>query len=244
MPSLRGIIEGVVGSAVFLGLSALISRFDVAVPVWVLFAGVVLAAGAGFFVGRLIPRSGDLAGYHADHFGEMMLTLRELLGGTLLGVTFEEFIERGVLAPARFGLSRVPGEDIRLSVLALDETQQEFRMLYEAGHRPGRKHDFRLSMTTLAGHAYRSRELQWTNDIDKDQRWTRHEKARPDRAYGSLAAVPVIVGDDLVAILNVLSTKKGAFFRGDLTYIELLATVIGVAWTVRPTDEAISTVSS
>jgi GAF domain-containing protein len=229
----RRIVEGVIGSAIFALILWLISRLDASVPLWVLFLVLVLLLVA-FSVGHRVPRSEDLIGERADHLGEIILTLRDLLAGKLRGVTFEEFIERGVLAPASFGLRRRRDEEIRLSVLELDASDQQFRMTYEAGHGVGRKADFRLGLTTMAGHAYKSRDLQWTNDVEADERWTRHEKARPGRDYGSLAVAPIIVGDNVVAVLNVLSTKKGAFFKGDLTYIELLATLIGLAWALRP----------
>jgi hypothetical protein len=68
---------------------------------------------------------------------EAILRLREVAAGHL-DISFGEFIERGVLAPARFGLSVVPGEEIRLSVLRFDESTQAFQILYESGHSLGR----------------------------------------------------------------------------------------------------------
>lgn len=229
----RRIAEGLLTSAIFAFALWLLSRLDASVPLWVLVAALVLVVVA-FLVGRRVPRAEDLIGYHADHLGDIVLTLRDLLAQTLTGVSFEDFIERGVLGPAQFNLRRRGTEEIRLSVLELDVSDQQFRMTYEAGHGVGRKTDFRLGLATMAGHAYKSRDLQWTNDVESDERWTRHEKARPGRDYGSLAVAPIIVGDEVVAVLNVLSTDTGAFFKGDLTYIELLATLIGLAWALRP----------
>lgn len=234
MPSLKGVLEGLIVAAIVAVIGWLISRLDASVPLWILFAVVVIAALAAAFIGVRLPRPQDLAGYHADHLGEIILTLREILARKLVGVSFEDFVERGVLGPARFGLSRVRGEEIRASVLELDEADQEFRMTYESGHSVGRKQNFRLGLASMAGHAQQTGDLQWTNNVERDERWTPHDKARPERAYGSLAVAPIIVGDDVVALLSVLSTEKAAFFKGDLTYIELLATLIGLAWTVRP----------
>jgi hypothetical protein len=42
--------------------------------------------------------------------------------------------------------------------------------------------------------------------------------------------MPIVVGDEAVAVLNVLSSEKGAFLEGDLTYIELLGGLIALVW--------------
>lgn len=236
---MRGIWENVVGGALAtLAVAVAVwaaSRFDVPVPLW-----LVLIVGAcglvfGMGLGRLFRYGEDLAGYQADLVADAILGLREVIAGKL-NLPFEEFIERGVLAPARYGISAVRGEEIRLAVLQLDETESEFRMLYESGHSLGRKSNFSLSRTTLAGHALESRELQWTNDVDSDARWTPHPKADGKRRYRSLAAMPIIVADRPVAVLNVVSSEKGAFLSGDLTYIELLGGFIGLAWALNSAE--------
>lgn len=164
-----------------------------------------------------------------------MLALREVAAGKL-NVPFEEFIERGVLAPARFGLSAERGEEIRLSVLKPSEKSNDFKMIFESGHSLGRKSDFSLPKASLAGHALETGELQWTNDVEADDRWHPHPKASQARSYRSLASIPIVVGDDTVAVLNVVSSAKGAFLTSDLTYIELLGGFIGLAWAL--TDDA------
>lgn len=233
MPSLRGVWENVVAGLVVLGLVALAtwaaSTLDAPVALWgvVLIAAVALAAGVG--VGRVMRFGENLLGYQADLIGEAILGLREIAAGHL-DISFEEFIERGVLAPARFGISAVRGEEIRLSVLKLDDETQAFRMLYESGHSLGRKDNFSLPKTSLAGHALDSGNLQWTNNVDADDRWSPHPLANSNRRYRSLASMPIIVGGTSVAVLNVVSSHRGAFLTGDLTYIELLGGFIGLAW--------------
>ena len=103
-------------------------------------------------------------------------------------------------------------------------------MLYESGHSLGRKSNFSLPKTSIAGHALESGDLQWTNNVDEDDRWSRHPLASDNRSYGSLASMPIIVGDTGVAVLNVVSSEKGAFLKSDLTYVELLGGFIGLAW--------------
>lgn len=163
---------------------------------------------------------------------EAVLALRELVAGKLK-VPFEDFMERGVLAPARFGLSMERNEEIRLSVLIPDGNDQTFRMVFESGHSLGLKENFSLPMASLAGHALETGELQWTNDVNNDKRWYPHPKASADRGYGSLASTPIVAGDDAVGVLNVVSSAKGAFLKGDLTYVELLGGFIGLAWALK-----------
>ena len=45
--------------------------------------------------------------------------------------------------------------------------------------------------------------------------------------------MPVVVGDEAVAVLNVVSTEQTAFLQGDLTYIELLGALIALAWDIQ-----------
>jgi GAF domain-containing protein len=233
MPSLRGVWENVIAGLLVLGIVALVawaaSTLDAPIALWgvVLIAVTSLSAGVG--LGRVMRIGEDLLGYQADLIGEAILGLREIAAGHL-DVSFEEFIERGVLAPARFGISALRGEEIRLSVLKLDDKTQTFQMLYESGHTLGRKANFSLPKTSLAGHALESGNLQWTNNVDADARWNPHPLASSNRRYRSLASMPIIVGGTAVAVLNVISSHKKAFLTGDLTYIELLGGFIGLAW--------------
>jgi len=206
-----------------------ISSIDAPLPLWIVFLACILVTGGGFLLGRLWQQGSELQGYQADLLGEAMLALREVLAGKL-SVSFEELMERGVLAPARFGLSAEHGEDIRLSVLEPDGEAESFRMIFESGHSLGRKEDFSLPRASLAGHALETEELQWANDVRQDDRWHIHPKADDARSYGSLVCMPIVVGDKPLAVLNVLSSEKGAFLKSDLTYIELLGGFIGLAW--------------
>lgn len=172
-----------------------------------------------------------------------MLALRDYAAGRL-EVSFNDLIERGILAPARFGLSVVAGEEIRLSILALDDSGEAFDMLYESGHSLGRKENFSLPRTSLAGHAFDAKELKWTDNVNDDERWRRHPLADEKRRYKSLASMPIVVGGESVAVLNVVSTEAAAFFKGDLTYIELLGALIALAWDIRVDADASSSVDA
>lgn len=240
VPSFRGILENTLGGLLGLALLAAaawgISHVDAPLALWIVFLIAVAVALLSFWVGWAARYGDNLLGYQADLLSEAMLGLRQIVAGKL-SISFEEFIERGVLGPARFGLSAERGEEIRLSIVELTEGDT-FRMIYEAGHSLGRKNDFSLSKASMAGHALETQELQWTNNVSTDDRWRVHPKADESRSYGSLACMPIIVGDEAVAVLNVLSSAKHAFFTSDLTYIELLGGFIGLAWALAKAAES------
>lgn len=246
MPTGRGIWENLIAGllvvAVLAGATWGISHVDAPVPLWALFLVATAIGVIGFGLGRVWGPGDDLLAYQADLLGEAILALREVITGKI-NLPFEEFIERGVLAPARYGLSLQGGEEIRLSVLVPDADGHTFRMLYEAGHSLGRKGNFSLPKASLAGHALETGEMQWTNNVETDRRWHRHPKASAERSYNSLASMPIVVGDDAVAVLNVVSSVKGAFLKGDLTYIELLAGFIGLAWALNDQADSPHTLS-
>jgi hypothetical protein len=56
--------------------------------------------------------------------------------------------------------------------------------------------------------------------------------------------MPIIVGGTAVAVLNVVSSHKGAFLTGDLTYIELLGGFIGLAWAMGEDAERLHKLSA
>ena len=70
--------------------------------------------------------------------------------------------------------------------------------------------------------------------MHSDERWTSHPQARPGREYGSLASVPIRLGDEIVGVLNVLSTYPGAFGPGERAYIEVLGSLVNVAYSLAP----------
>ncbi|HWN74020.1 MAG TPA: GAF domain-containing protein [Solirubrobacterales bacterium] len=235
MPSIRGVIENALGgvvAAVLLGAAVWgISHIDAPLALWIVFLIGAAMLIVGFGLGRSSRYGDDLLGYQSDLLADAMLALRQVATGQL-STSFEEFIERGILGPARFGLSAERGEEIRISVLELDEAGENFCMIFESGHSFGRKQAFSLRRASMAGHALETGELQWTNDVEGDDRWHAHPKANAARSYGSLACMPIVVNDEPVAVLNVLSSARGAFLKSDLTYIELLGGFIGLAWTM------------
>ena len=231
--------------------SLVLGVLDEKVPVWAaLLTLLVLVAGA-FALGRaarpddkdleefieLLQLQVDLHQFYADHLYDVLETLQKVITEQIPGVTFTDFVERGMLQPAREYL-QVPGEDVRLSVQVPDEEHQNFVMEFSAGHSLAGSRDFRLPIAgSFGGHAYASGEVQWTGDVTEDSRWSQHPKAREERGYGSLVSVPISVRDQVIGVLNVISTYKQAFSPADRTYIELLGSILSVAWSLVDEEE-------
>lgn len=212
---------------------ALLGVLDSSVPLWVV---VVLAAAAvlAFIAGRIAEAGENLEPLYVDHVREILDTLQKVIAGEIPGVTIGDFVERGVLAPARQWLANSADEDVRLSILVPDPADpSRFTMAFEAGHSVEARQSFALPIQgSFAGFAFTSGEMHWTNDVDTDPRWTRHPEARPGREYGSLASVPVQVGAQSVGVLNVISTSKDAFLPSELMYVDLLGSIINVVWSL------------
>lgn len=228
----RSVITTLIVGVVIALLSALTGILDFGVPLWVVI-GVAVLIPVAFLVGRVAEAGENLEPFYVDHVKEVLDTLQKIVAGEIPDVSVDAFIERGILVPAREWLvtPRRKGEEVRLSVLTVEGAQ--FSMLFEAGHSVEARQKFELPTTgSFAGHALASGEMQWTNDVEADPRWTAHPKARPGREYGSLACAPIRVGDGVVAVLSVLSTEKNAFLPSELMYIDVLGSIIGVAWSL------------
>lgn len=237
---------------VIAGVGVALGLLDEDVPVWAALVTVVAVAAAALAIGRraggdteeleelvaLLHLQVDLHQYYADHLYEVLETLQKVITESIPGVTFAEFVERGMLEPARQYLTQAPGEDVRLSVQVPDGQNQNFVMEFSAGHSLESSRDFRLPIAgSFGGHALSSKAIQWTDDVDADPRWSKHSKVRSGRDYGSLVSVPISVRDQVIGVLNVISTYKQAFSPADRTYIELLGSILSVAWSLVDEEE-------
>lgn len=247
LPSASEIARGVISTLIVGGIVALLSLMagvlDASVPLWSLIVVAIIAVSftlpIAFSAGRDAEVGESLEPFYVDHVREVLEALQKIVAGDIPGVSAGMFIERGILAPARQWLA-VPTskgeEETRLSVLVPDG--ESFSMWLEAGHSLEARQKFDLPTTgSFAGHVLSSGEMQWTDDVEADPRWERHPRARPGREYGSLACAPVRVGDQIVAILSVVSTEKHAFFPSELMYIDVLGSIIGVVWSLAISDD-------
>jgi GAF domain-containing protein len=181
---------------------------------------------------RVVPElQGQLAltAYYSRHVYDALETLQKVLTGTIPGVTADTLIDQGILQPARDFLMQRPNEDVRLSILVTDG--QDFVMPFSAGHSLESAQRFRLPIAaSFSRSAYETGRIQWSGDLENDDRFTPHPRARPERAYHSIISVPVRSGDHTVGVFNVLSTLKDAFAPADFLYVWVLGAIIDVLW--------------
>jgi GAF domain-containing protein len=212
---------------------------DVTLPVWlfVLIVGLPLgllvvrrvaarsSTETAAAVGEL-ERQNALYGYYALHLWDVLETLQKVITGDI-DVTIDQFMEQGVLGPAREFLQQAPGEDIRLSVLVPEG--EDFRMEWAAGHRLASKAAFRLPIAhSFSKIALESGETAGSHDVAQDPRFAPHPRA--ERPYSSIISIPIRSGEDVVAVFNVISTQPYAFTLPDLVFVSLLGAFIDVVW--------------
>lgn len=236
-------VEGLLKVAFALALPALavtalvLVRGDLTLSTWIFVLVIASVAVVAVFVGRFSRRGSRvhlievleeelaLGEHYARHLNDVLGTLQKVLQGAIPNVSFETFLEDGMLQPAREFLVQRPGEDVRLSVLVPSEGN--WRMAFAAGYRLESKQRFSLPIAlSFSRHAFETGKIQWSFDLPNDRRFTPHPQA--SRTYRSIISVPVRVGDDVVGVFNVDSTFPDAFPRADFTYIELLGSIIGV----------------
>lgn len=225
-------------------LAIVFANDELTVPAWVAVVVALALLALAYVVARR-RSSGDvdwlldyldtelaLGRYYVAHVREVLEILQRGIAGDL-PVTYGDFIQRGVLEPARDWLMQMPGEDIRISILTPDAAQQEFHMAFAAGHSLSSQQQFSLPIAdSFAAPAFTRREIVVSDDVDNDPRFRPHPRARPGREYGSLVSVPITVGEDVRAVMNVISTRQNAFSPSDISYMALLGSALSVAWSL------------
>jgi hypothetical protein len=230
---------------------------DVSVPVVVAACLVLLIIGpvAGFAVGRRrtpsqppspesdrnfreVTRMARLHEVYAAHIIQIISTIQELESGGLGEVRMNDFVEKGILEPARDALIDEAGEDVRVSVLTPSEDEPaDFIMRWAAGHTiQGRQNYQRPIGETFAGIAYRTGEMQWSNDCHNDHRFDPNPRAQPGREFSSIVVVPVSLvarGEEAKGVLSVVSTLKSAFPQADLLYIQAVGVALSLVCSLR-----------
>jgi hypothetical protein len=167
---------------------------------------------------------------YAEHVRQILDHLRQVIAGEMPDLNYTDFIERGILEPARDMLRQDPDEDIRLSILAPDDAPNDgyFVMPMAVGHSlPGRQ-NFRLKIAdSISRFAYEKREPFVWNDLSNENAYTPHPKA--SRPYRSMISLPVCGTDEIYGVFNVISTLDHAFDDADTEYVKTLGSIINVA---------------
>lgn len=99
----------------------LLARLEEDVPAWTALVAVVLVAAGAFALGRRRASTQEVTAliddlfvqvelhlYYADHIYEVLETLQKVISGSIPDVGFDEFVERGMLEPARGYLTQAP----------------------------------------------------------------------------------------------------------------------------------------
>ena len=141
-------------------------------------------------------------------------------------MTFQDFIERGILQPARDMLRQDANEDVRLSVLA--PRGDVFCMSFAAGHSLLSKTKFSLPIKdSISRFAYERGEPFVSLDLDDETAYAPHPLA--SRPYRSIISLPISGGETIWGVFNVISTRPHAFEDVDVEYVQLLGSIINVA---------------
>jgi sigma-B regulation protein RsbU (phosphoserine phosphatase) len=146
----------------------------------------------------------------------------------LLSISDPEVLLREVLTLANDAL----GAD-EVSLLLLDPSGHDLVEHEVVGRklRPTR-HRLRVREEGIAGWVASQRLPQVVADVRKDQRYV---KAQSDTR--SEAAVPIIVGEKVLGVLNFESRKVGYFQKGDLELLGFLASQLAIALRMVELDE-------
>jgi len=170
----------------------------------------------------------DRYGAHSAHVGMMLDHLHQVIGGKLKDVTIPDFLEQGILAPARDMLLGDCDCDVRLSILLPDKAHERFTMGWAAGHSFESKQKYNVPIAdTLARLPYADGfPYDWA-DVTADNRFKPNPRAT--RPFHSMVSIPIKHGDEVQAVFNVIWADRNAYDDTALNYITSLGAVIQVA---------------
>jgi hypothetical protein len=169
----------------------------------------------------------DRRNAYATHLCQVLDHYQRILAGDIKSIGPSEFIEHGILEPAR-DVMRKNGhaEDIRFSVLIAEG--DDFRMYWAAGHNLESKSKYcRPIKKTLARIAFETKAQQSWKDAPSDRSFMVTPKAT--RPFRAMVSDPIMIGDKCVGTFNVITDRLAAFDDADKTYITSLGSVIQVA---------------
>jgi GAF domain-containing protein len=219
---------------------------EVGVPTWAVAVGggLVLAVLAiqglrlrerrshvqgALFVAREIEQMRAMTAAYADHLISILYAFQRVLTGDIPGVSVKEWIEDGILEPARDLLKTRQDEDVRLSILM--PRNGHFVMAFAAGHTLESKTKFCLPIEeSFSRWAYQTNTIYWSGDLPNDDRFIRHPKATRERDYNSIISVPIRHREEVAAVFNVIFTASEAFDEADLLYVRLIGAVVELVW--------------
>jgi GAF domain-containing protein len=253
---LHSAVVGVVGmwlGAAFLAVVTVVALLVWAggsVPAWLFVAALILAVVGGVAAYRARARVQELTeadqrarvasddvellsdalergDEYARHVELLLADLQRVVAGALTA-DLGDFINRGVLEPARDVLTQTPEDAIRLSVLVPDPDNERWMMMWSAGHTLAGEQAYNQPIRrTLSRYAFESGRPQKWDDTQEDRAFEQHEAAsRPTR---SMISVPLRLGDEVIGVFNVVAAVPNAFDPAEERYVAALGGVLSVA---------------
>jgi GAF domain-containing protein len=213
------------------------------VPAWLLLipiAGAVLLTvlgarrlRAGSVDSESLAKELGRSRKYSGHLQDSLDDLQRVISGDV-NVDISDYIEQGVLEPARRILTEKPAENVRLSVLLPSmESPDRWSMPWVAGHSLVGKSKYDQPIAdTLARHAFESGEPQNWEDTEGQTEFRQNPRASaPTR---SMVSIPIHEGDEVLGVFDAVSSEKEAFDGPERTFLASLAGVIAVAMSVSP----------
>jgi hypothetical protein len=166
---------------------------------------------------------------YGNHIAKMLDQLQRVVAREL-DVPIPQYVERGILQPARDLLIADAGGDVRLSILLprVKPDEDRWRMVLSAGHSVtgGSKYDARI-VDTLSRLPFETGEIYWSEDVVFDDRFEANPHAT--RETHAMISLPLRQGDRCFGVLNVVSSLPGVFDIVERRYLESLTSVVSVA---------------
>jgi GAF domain-containing protein len=213
------------------------------VPAWVFVAAIGI-----MLVGAIVPirrqsASANLA-WHAvgmheqclQHLAQTLDTLQHVLTDVVDGADISDYIDHGILAPAKDMLTHHPADEVRLSILVPEG--ERFRMRFSAGHSLVSARKFSVPIKdSISRVAFDAGEAMTWHDVHEDDCYTEHPKAT--RQTRAMISVPLTRGEEVTGVFNAISDRPHGFNPADRLYIECLGSVIDVAIAIMDPDAAL-----
>jgi GAF domain len=212
------------------------------IPAWTLVLVMLVGVGllyitkrvAGREANELRPRldaAEDKLDRH-DSYGtnicSIMDNFQRVLAGDIPGVTVSEFIERGILTAGRDVMQENGhAADLRMSVLLASDGF--FTMGWASGHNIQSQKKYRQPIAkTVSKIAFEKKVMQVWSDVTVEER-SFEQNPHATRTFKSLVSIPILIGDRVVGVFNVVTEEADAFNVADVNYLTSLGAVIQTA---------------
>jgi hypothetical protein len=179
----------------------------------------------------------ELLASYTEHVAQMLNRLQAVVAGRL-SVSLTDFVDRGVVQPARdlmksHMVKRSGTSDVDLRVAILVESAGVFTMRFGAGQTLEYIAAFQMSVDrSKSSAAIRDQEVKVWQDLENEDDYRTSPAPEGAQRSRAMISVPIRSGDAVRATLNMLATRPDVFRDADVQYARLLGSVISVASTM------------